>query len=363
MTRNNGKPTLAVADVRDSRSADITEEAAAAIVGSGQAMMRTQTEFSTAITVQRPRDRKQVQAAVLVEAELAGDDFFYSWTTKNKDNSRGLVEGLSIEGAMILARNWGNCAIPTELTVDAPTHWIIRATFVDLETGFNVPRLFRQRKSQSLGGKMDADRQMDIAFQIGQSKAQRNAIDKAMPNWLKEAALSKAKETSEGKFSNVAEANAKALAVYARIGVTQAQLEEKLGLKIEHWTARDHVSLSGLFRAIRDRQTTVAEEFPKGEAPAQEEKKDAPAAKSPYDDAVDRTTPAAAAPQSTTAPAAATSGPAPAAAGPVIPDLQTDTKPASASSGGMSAEDIEAARELDKGEPQRTTDAKKSPKA
>ena len=199
--RSQGRPSVAVAHFDDGPDGEIDpgmSSDAGAIVNSGATLAKTQAGYSTAISVQRPRQRKAIQAAVLEEAELAGEDFFYSWTTKNKDGTRGLVEGLSIEGAMILARNWGNCAIPTELIVDAPQHWILSATFVDLETGFNVPRLFRQRKGQRAGG-MDQDRALDIAFQIGQSKAQRNAIDKAMPNWLKEAALDKAKRLGIGQ--------------------------------------------------------------------------------------------------------------------------------------------------------------------
>lgn len=259
--RTSGQPVVQ-AEFDEETGEQLQGSDAAMILHGGNALQRTQTQYSGAIVVQRPRERKAIQKAVIEEAELAGEDFFYSWTTQNKDGSRGLVEGISIEGAMIMARNYGNCAIPTELAVDAPGHWVICATFVDLETGFNVPRLFRQRKNQTAGGRMDKDRAMDIAFQIGQSKAQRNAIDKAMPTWLKEKALAAAKAAAEGKYKDVPAWNEKAVKAYAKIGVTQAQLEEKLGLKIEHWTSRDHVSLDGLYRAIRDRQTTVADEFP-----------------------------------------------------------------------------------------------------
>jgi hypothetical protein len=257
--RSQGKPAIVNAEFDDGPEPGPSSDAGLVLAGGG-AIQRTQTQFSSAIVVQKPRNRKAIQQAVLEEAELTGEDFFYSWTTKNKDGTRGLVEGISIEGAMILARNYGNCAVPTELVVDAPQHWILSATFVDLETGFNIPRLFRQRKGQKAGG-MDADRAMDIAFQIGQSKAQRNAIDKAMPNWLKDAALTKAKEAAEGRFKDIPAANKKAIQGFAKWNVTQQMLEEKLGLKVDFWTARDHVSLSGLYRAIQDRQTTVEAEF------------------------------------------------------------------------------------------------------
>jgi hypothetical protein len=277
--RSMGQPVLqATFDEGANDDGDVSD--AALMLQQGSTIQRVQTQYAGAITVQKPRNRKDVQKAVLEEAELAGEDFFYSWTTQNKDGTRGLVEGISIEGAMIMARCWGNCAIPTELAQEGPSHWILSATFVDLETGFNVPRLFRQRKNQTAGGKMDKDRAMDIAFQIGQSKAQRNAIDKAMPTWLKEAALAKAKATSEGRFRDVAKSNKEALASFGKWGITQQQLEEKLGLPIEQWTARDHVSLSGLYRAIRDRQTSVREEFP---PPASEQATAENQAKPAYD--------------------------------------------------------------------------------
>jgi hypothetical protein len=47
---------------------------------------------------------------------------------------------------------------------DNLTHHVFLARFIDIETGFSVTRPFQQRKSQTLGKKMDADRQADIVF-------------------------------------------------------------------------------------------------------------------------------------------------------------------------------------------------------
>ena len=116
------------------------------------------------------RDLEAVKAAVEMEAALTADDFFYSWTVKSKDGPK-LVEGISIDGALILLSNWGNCICKPELLEDeAPTHWLFKVTFIDLERGFQMERLFRQRKSES-HQRSDGERLQDIAFQIGQSKA------------------------------------------------------------------------------------------------------------------------------------------------------------------------------------------------
>jgi len=261
--RTNGKPNLAhFQDGMDHPTSD-----AGAIVQAGGTLQQTATSYSTAVTVQRPREKKSVLSAVVEEAGLCGEGFFYSWTVNDRSSKTGksLVEGVSIDGAMIMARNWGNCAVPIGLVQDAPQHWVLSADFVDLETGFNVRRLFRQRKSQS-AGKMDAERSLDIAFQIGQSKAQRNVILKAMPEWLVTQALDAAKATAEAKYEDVPKHAPKFVATFKKLGVTQEQLEAKLGYPMADWQPRDLVALAAIGRAIKDRQTTVANEFPEPEA-------------------------------------------------------------------------------------------------
>ena len=239
---------------------------AGAIVAAGSALMQTRTAYQSAMEIRRPRDMKALKQRAIDEAELAGEDFFYSWTVKSKDGKRELVEGMSIEGAMILARNFGNCAIPTELVQDAPQHWVLCATFVDFETGFNVPRLFRQRKTQSTG-KMDKERALDIAFQIGQSKAQRNAIDKGMPMWLKNAAMRKAKEAAASKYADVATIAPKAVAKFEKLGVKREQLEQKLEVPFEQWKPTDLATLAAILRAIEAGETSVENEFAPEQAP------------------------------------------------------------------------------------------------
>lgn len=61
--------------------------------------MRSQTQFHTAVAVQRPRNLDKVVAAVLREAEFAGDAFYYSFP----------MGGKKIEG---------------------PTEWVFNAHFV-----------------------------------------------------------------------------------------------------------------------------------------------------------------------------------------------------------------------------------------
>lgn len=239
---------------------------AMATLGGARGMTRTDTGYSTAIVVHVPRNLDAVEKRVIDEAARMGEDFIYSWRQKDKHSKEAdgktTIEGLSIDGAMVLVRNWGNCALPTEIVDETPTHYIIKATFIDLETGFTFPRLYRQRKSGGPGGSMGDDRKEDIAFSIGQSKCQRNAVDKAIPAWLRNKAIDAAKSNAAKKYANVAEHMPKVLEYAAAAGVSQAQLEAFVGSPTIAWTPYDILALRLVFRSIHDKETTWAEEFP-----------------------------------------------------------------------------------------------------
>jgi len=230
----------------------------------GKALQKTQTSYTTAIVVQKPRSIARVAHNVLEEAKLAGASFYYGWTANTK-NGPVRIEGPSIDLAMCLARHYGNCAIDIDGT-ETPTHFVLKGVFIDLESGFTCPRLFRQRKSQSLGRKMnkDIERQEDIVFQIGQSKAIRNAIIRAMPAWLIEQAIEMAKQAELGKIrpENIHLARTRVLNFFAPYGVTPERIEAKVGRKVDEWTAQDIVDLRGMATALKEGRVSAEELFP-----------------------------------------------------------------------------------------------------
>lgn len=236
-----------------------------AFVRQGEALQRVRTDYATAIAVQKPRSISRITHNVLEEAKLAGAGFYYGWTVKTK-RGPARIEGPSIDLAMCLARNYGNCAVDVE-AAETPTHYMLKGIFIDLESGFTCPRLFRQRKNQSLGRKMeeDADRQEDIVFQIGQSKAIRNAIVRAMPGWLVEKAIetAKAAELKNINPENIHLARARVLQFFEAYGVTADRIEAKLGRNADEWSAKDIVELRGMATAIKEGRISAEELFPK----------------------------------------------------------------------------------------------------
>lgn len=236
---------------------------AMALLGGARGMTQTRTQFQTAVTVQKPRSLEALRKACMQEASYSRENFTYAWTVadKNSDSGKSLIEGLSIDGAMILLRNWGNAVCEPTLVDETPTHWMMSATFIDLETGFTSSRLFRQRKSQSTG-RMDAERSLDIQFQIGQSKAIRNAIARSIPQWLVDESIEAAKASAAERYKNVAEHAARAIESYKKdFQVSVEQLERKLGKKQPDWIPADVVLLRAIFKGLKEGQTSVGQEF------------------------------------------------------------------------------------------------------
>lgn len=274
MAKQNQRPSAAMVKA-GSAEMEFDEQTGEEIVRHGVTAMTMRTEIVTAQRIAVPRVLNKVKDAVVREAELTGGDFEYRWTVKGNQ----VIEGVSVDGAMILLRNFGNCDCDVQILHDAPTYWILSARFVDYETGFSLRRAFRQRKGEKHGN-FDEDRALDIAFQIGQSKAQRNVIIKSMPVWLVSAAVEAARKGAEAGIADVAKSAAEAVTGFGKLGVSQAQLEAKIGAPLATWAKRDIVFLRTVFKAIKDRETTVANEFPPiaAEAPAQLPATEAPAA-------------------------------------------------------------------------------------
>jgi len=265
--KSSSKPTVDPSTAMTPVDAEYVDQGAM-VQATPAGAIRTQTQYQTAVTVQVPRTLKKITSGVLEEAGLMGDAWLYSWTTKNKDGTKGIVEGEGIEAAKVLRRNWGNCACPTRLSGETPTHWIFEAVFIDLETGMSFPKLFRQRKPSAGAGRMSRDRSEDMAFGMGQSKAQRNAILAGMPLWLLDKAREQAKAAAEKAIEDLPAAIEKAVAFFAKSGADLARLEARIGKPKGQWNKRDVVTLRVIANAVRERDTTIDDEFPVPQAAA-----------------------------------------------------------------------------------------------
>lgn len=231
---------------------------AAELLEAGKALQKVGTQYATAISVQKPRNLDKVVEALDREAEYAGASFYYGWSLKGGER----VEGPSIGLANSLAREWTNCAVECDLRETAEAFYIT-AKFIDLEKGSQMTRLFRQRKSQ-VEGKYDAERKLDMALQIGQSKAIRNVVVNAVPRWLVERAMEKAQLAVERKIDpkKLGEYKADIIKKLEAYKVTVEQVVAKVKRPIAEWTTREISKLWGDLEALKSGEATAMDLFP-----------------------------------------------------------------------------------------------------
>jgi len=220
-----------------------------------------------------PRDIESVKARVLEEAQYLGAAVGYSWPVKGKTG--GIVSGMTIKGAMMLLRNYGKCTVVPRLVSEDSRQWVLEAVVIDFETMVPMSRLFVQRKGQDTGMD-DRDRAQDIVFQIGQSKAIRNAILNALPAWLVEGALKAAKAGAKAKIPTDPKAIAKAVAGQVewlvKRGVSQERVEAVYQKAVADFDADDLVDLAEKVNAMHAGEESAETLFPRDSAEADPKK-------------------------------------------------------------------------------------------
>lgn len=252
-----------------------------ALVAGGAALVRAENEGMSVIAIQRPRDEKKIHKAALAELELVprlAARAYYTLPFKN--HVRGCrkrktcncptnyVRGMSVKGAMSLARRWGNCAATVRVIDDTLESATLEGVFLDLETNarFCTPKVVS--KWRTWDGKRvrlwDADLEKLIAATA--SKAKRNAILDGLPDWLVEdyyqtarrIALEEETKANAGSQESLAERIVKAFGGYS---VTAEMIERRLGHPLDKLTDEEVLDLRGIMNALRDKEITVEEAF------------------------------------------------------------------------------------------------------
>lgn len=223
---------------------------ASSLIG-GNTLRQVKSNYSAAIQIQKPRNLNKVILSCEAEAGYAGLEFYYAWM-----QGSSIVEGLSVNAALAIARNWGNCAMDVKVE-ETPTSYIFNAAFIDLETGFNLVRPFRQNKQSPKTKKgtdiYKGDRGKDVIFQIGASKATRNVILNAIPSWLSSKVLNKAKSSVKAKIEKmgVPAATSKILKKIKSLNIPLWQIESTYG-KQNTWDVNKLALLMGTLKAIEN---------------------------------------------------------------------------------------------------------------
>jgi hypothetical protein len=240
------------------------------VLPQGAGMVQAHTPYVAAMQVLKPRDMVAVEKSILRQAALMGEDTFYGWGA-----GKGRVEGASIKLAMVMFNAFGNITLVAQPIQETPEAFIFTHYIVDLESGASAPRQWRESKRSVVDGRMDEERKMQIHFNRGQSKNQRNAILNWMPQWLIDKALEEAKKGSRDKLQKFVDAKgiaaAQTLVVgnLARLGVTEAQILEKMGVaEIKGPDLDDLTRLNADYKAIDSGEEHASTLFPLTQEPA-----------------------------------------------------------------------------------------------
>ena len=208
------------------------------------------------------RDEERVKLRLVTAAAMAGKNWYYSWPVKGDGGKTEWVEGPSIKLVDDLVTIYGNCYLGTPHMEETSTHWRFYSSFTDYETGTTRELQYNQRKSQRQSKKMDIGRQEDIAFQIGQSKSQRNVVRHALQTWC-DFAMHEAKRSLTDKIGkDLLRWRDDVVSGLNRANIELGRVERILGRTCDRWLVSDVAAVISTMKTIADGFQTWDEAFP-----------------------------------------------------------------------------------------------------
>ena len=214
-----------------------------------------------------PRDEVTAYAKAMEACQRPSmaEKAFYSF-------SRGgqTVEGPTIRFAEELARCWGNIDYGIKELSQDEGKSEMQAYAWDLETNAQSVQNFTNLHQREVGKKMQVLTSLRDIYENNANMATRRLrarILAILPGWFVEDAIAECKKTLAGNNDTPLIDRVKKMVVqFAKLGVTKEQLEGRLKRKIETMTADDFVEYTGIFNAIKQGESKVAEWF---EAPTE----------------------------------------------------------------------------------------------
>jgi hypothetical protein len=252
----------------------------------GHALVRPTSGLAERVIGAQPvavqRDEQKILQKIKALAAMAGPDWFYRFPVRTQSGGQDWIEGPSIKLANNVARIYGN-NINEVRELDVGDAWVFYARFTDIENGFSMERAYHQRKSQSSMKTKDRDRQLDIAYQIGQSKAIRNAIVNGLDLYCG-FAFDEARNSLVEKIGKDLEGwRKRTIDGIARMPCDIKRVERVIGRASREWLAPDVARIIAMMQSVADGMATVDDCFPletAGDKPAT----DLPTAAAPSDE-------------------------------------------------------------------------------
>ena len=175
------------------------------------------------------------------------------------------MEGPTIRFAEELARCWGNIDYGIKERSQDDGKSEMQAYDWDLETNAQSVQNFTNPHQREQGKKMvTLTSQRDIYENNANmaTRRLRSRILAILPSWFVEDAIAECKKTLAGKNDMPLIDRVKNMVVqFAKLGVTQSQIEKRLKKKIDTMNADDFTQFIGIFNAIKQGESKIADWF------------------------------------------------------------------------------------------------------
>jgi hypothetical protein len=209
-----------------------------------------------------PRDEVQAYNRVAQACQRKGiaEKAFYSY-----NRGGGTVSGPTIRFAEELARCWGNIDYGIKELSQDEGKSEMQAYAWDLETNAQSVQNFTNPHIREVGGKAKILTSQRDIYEINANmgaRRLRSRILAILPTDLVDMAINECKRTLAGNNDEPLIDRVKKMVVaFGKLGVTQEQIEKRLGRKVDTMTIDDFTDYIGIYNAIKQGESKIAEWF------------------------------------------------------------------------------------------------------
>lgn len=209
-----------------------------------------------------PRDEVQAYNRVAQACQRKGiaEKAFYSY-----NRGGGTVSGPTIRFAEELARCWGNIDYGIKELSQDDGKSEMQAYAWDLETNAQSVQNFTNPHIREANGKAKILTSQRDIYEINANmgaRRLRSRILAILPTDLVDMAINECKKTLAGNNDEpLIDRVKKMIVAFGKIGVTQEQIEKRLGRKVDTMTVDDFTDYIGIYNAIKQGESKIAEWF------------------------------------------------------------------------------------------------------
>lgn len=209
-----------------------------------------------------PRDEVAAYNRVAQACQRKGiaEKAFYSY---NRGDS--VIKAPTIRLAEELARCWGNIDYGIKELSQDEGKSEMQAYAWDLETNAQSVQNFTNPHIREVGGKAKILTSQRDIYEINANMGARRLrarILAILPNDLVDMAIAECKKTLAGNNDEPLIDRVKKMVIaFGKLGVTQEQIETRLKRKVDTMTSDDFVDFTGIYNAIKNGESKVAEWF------------------------------------------------------------------------------------------------------